>query len=112
MSIFDRFVRWMIRIAFVLLVGVSVELHTQKKHFLILLLHILHHLSNKEHVAFVMLWVTIGGAAHTSDLSFFYLPVYVYLTTATHSSLFKKEQELTTALQLSSLVETLVRLFV
>ena len=64
----------MIRIAFVLchqfpdLVGVSMELHTQKEHSLILI-HLYHllHLSGKEHVAFVMLWAMIGGAAQTSD---------------------------------------------
>ena len=61
----------MTRIAFVLchqfqgLVGVSVELHTQKEYFLIHLLHL--RLRDKEHVAFVMVWA-MTGAARTSDL--------------------------------------------
>ena len=81
----DPFVRRMIRILFVLchlfpgLVGVSVELHTQKKqHVLIRLCPHLLYLSDKEHVAFVILWAMTGGAARTSDFTH-YIHMHVCL---------------------------------
>ena len=82
----------MIRIPFVLchlfpgLVGVSVELRTQKtQHVLIYLCPHLLYLSDKEHVAFVILWAMTGGAARTSDFTH-YIHMHVCLIFAPPSS--------------------------